>query len=359
MTIFKSYFKIISKSKFIILAFIFSFLLIAFLITEFNSSPSDSNFNLNYNMTIVDMEKTDKSKGLVEYLSGIYNVTVEENFSYEDIQMGLYSGTLDYGLLIDGDGFSYYDIQDSPYTIVLSGKINEFLNLYDLLEAKGIDDVSENVKTILNSEVDYEILNTTSKNSTGFFKHLSYTLPMAILTIIYLGYRNMLDINIKRRFIISKTNIDKITLRILISSILVIFAVSLINISAPTMWLNLTAKELLLYGSNTLALSLAIISMGYLVSRFSNSFATISAINNGVILSLCFISGVFVSLEYIPDFLVNIASIFPLYWYVDVVEAIGSGNQSEFYFGIGIQILMAIVFMLLNILLNRIKIREE
>lgn len=87
-------------------------------------------------------------------------------------------------------------------------------------------------------------------------------------------------------------------------------------------------------------------AMAFFIGQVSTSGNVLSALANVTGLSLCFLGGVFVPLEFMGTAMQNVAKFTPTYWYVTALDHVyESGSVTpEVWQGMGMQLLFAVAF---------------
>lgn len=112
---------------------------------------------------------------------------------------------------------------------------------------------------------------------------------------------------------------------------------------------------------NTLAFLLAIISFSIMVTSIMQNEDAISGIENVFIMGSCFIGGIFVPSEFLPDIVTKIAAFTPTYWFAQNNALIGQTvafNQTfldKFFFQSGVLIAFAAAFWVIHLITMREK----
>ncbi|MGM0167498.1 ABC-2 type transport system permease [Enterococcus sp. AZ135] len=112
---------------------------------------------------------------------------------------------------------------------------------------------------------------------------------------------------------------------------------------------------------NTVAFFAAIISFSIMVTSILQNEDAISGINNIFIMGSCFVGGVFVPSDFLPDAVNKIAAFTPTYWFAQNNELIGKTvdfNQKfmdKFLFQSGILIAFAAAFWVIHLITMREK----
>ena len=105
-------------------------------------------------------------------------------------------------------------------------------------------------------------------------------------------------------------------------------------------------------------------SIGYFIGSISEEDNIINLIANSLILTMSFISGVFVSRDILSAGVLRFARFSPMYWYVEgngVINDNPIGNilGSDFMVCVIMQLLFAVVIMVAGLIINRIRERAR
>ena len=131
---------------------------------------------------------------------------------------------------------------------------------------------------------------------------------------------------IAKRTAIGSIDYKKINLKLLIANSGFCFAIwGIYFIFARILIGEIAFSEYgLYYALNSLIFVLSTVTLAFLVSKFVKNKNTITAFVNIIGLGSSFLCGVFVPMEFIPDFVLKIAHVLPAYWFVSNNELIGS-----------------------------------
>ncbi|MGO3780761.1 MAG: ABC transporter permease [Enterococcus viikkiensis] len=112
---------------------------------------------------------------------------------------------------------------------------------------------------------------------------------------------------------------------------------------------------------NTVAFFIAIISFSIMITSVLQNEDAIAGINNIFIMGSCFIAGVFVPSQFLPDVVNKIAAFTPTYWFVQNNDLIGQTvafNQTfltKFLFQSGVLLAFAAAFWVIHLITMREK----
>ena len=104
------------------------------------------------------------------------------------------------------------------------------------------------------------------------------------------------------------------------------------------------------YSINSAALMVVGISFAFFLGTISQDEGVIELVSNMVFLGMSFISGVFVTRDFMSESVLKVAHFLPVYWYVSGTEQIDTAKVSEIW-GSGLvgslamQLLFALLFM--------------
>ncbi|WP_099202960.1 ABC transporter permease [Miniphocaeibacter massiliensis] len=348
----KNYFKIIYKNKFSILLYIAMFVALL----SITNYSTEEDLHSNYRINIVDKVKNEDSKNLINFLDDKYRVTISD-MSKEEAKDLLFGHMSSYVLFIGKDNnISYFANENTMDSVEINMSINEYLSTTRTLNTFNIENSYKTTVDILSDDTDFEILNSSDKSITeGYYIYLTYIILIIILSVVLLAYYSFLKDGVQNRIRISKTKLSKFNLSLYLSSTILIIVFCL-GFSLFEFFTNKSSIEKLpLFFLNLVLFAIPISIAAYIISSLSKNVKLNGSMNNIISLVLCFISGVFVQQEFLPEYLLKISSIFPPYWYMEGITAVAKSNYSSLTKVFVIQGIMTIVLILLNSILTRYK----
>ncbi|MFY9284909.1 MAG: ABC transporter permease [Miniphocaeibacter sp.] len=352
MKTFKNYFKIIFANKWSLILYIVLFTILL----SINNGSNVETLDTNYHITVIDKANNSESKNLIDFLETKYRVS-KENISDEKAKDKLFGNITAYVLFIDKENnLSYFAKDDSVAPTAINLSIDEYLNTNATLEKYNIENSNKESINILSENTNFKILNNTTRNNTEFYyTYLTYIIILFSLSIIYLGYNSFLRDGVENRVRVSKTKFNKFIISIYASSLILMLFVCL-GFSLLELFKNKTSLEKYpLYLINLIAFTIPMVALAYLVSSRSKDSSNNGALNNVISLSLCFITGVFVPQEFLPQYLIKLSSIFPPYWYLEGIKASNKMDFNMLLKVILVQGIMTSVLILINMIVNRQK----
>lgn len=159
------------------------------------------------------------------------------------------------------------------------------------------------------------------------FRFFAYTILNLALLIIAQTLMSFRKRSILERNLVSATSPTTLNRRLLGSVLVICFAAFILNVLPVFIIIGSTIFQTtgLLLLMNLFFFSIVAISIGFLTSTiFKPNSGLSSGLQVVVPLVMCFFSGIFVPLEFIPEHIRQIGSFMPTYWYNQAVIAIES-----------------------------------
>lgn len=333
-------------------------------------------------IAILSKDDSSLEKDFVAYLAKQHTIVNLQDTSQKSLDDALYFDEVQYILEIPKD---FSAKLSKGETVTLASKtrpatfsqslvdttVNNYLNTY-LTYQKQLPSLSqkellEKTKTTLskNGEVHFDSTYHKKKkqNVTGqIYSLLAYGMFMSVFS----GYAAV-NLAFNRKEIRERNSCSPISRRKLARKI------SLGNLSyAILCWLIFLAfVQFVTRGSfdqvhgyfilNTVSFFIAIISFSIMITSVLQNEDAITGINNIFIMGSCFIGGVFVPSQFLPDVVNKIAAFTPTYWFAQNNDLIGKTvdfNQKfldKFLFQSGILLAFAAAFWVIHLITMREK----
>jgi len=341
MIIYKTFFKVLNKCKFPVI--LYTVLLLFF--AGFNMSSNDKSMDFTAEKPEIMVINHDKEEGLtknfIEYLKE--NTVIKDiNNDEESIKDALFYRDVQYIIYIPENFGEKFLAGKNPQIEVkstsdyLSTLANMIVERYMKVAKNYVGSTSDNeelykkINDTLNKKAEVEVtskMDTTSiSRLTRYFNFSAYSF---IAISIYVICTIMLKFNedkISKRTAIGSIDYKKINLKLLIANSGFCFAIwGIYFLFARILIGEIAFSEYgLYYALNSLIFVLSTVTLAFLVSKFVKNKNTITAFVNIIGLGSSFLCGVFVPMEFIPDFVLKIAHVLPAYWFVSNNELIGS-----------------------------------
>lgn len=368
MTVFKTFWKVVNKYKGTII--LYTVMLLTFGTMNLKTNDINTTFtNSKPDVLIIDQDESLISKNLVDYFDKFANlVKVEESedkiddaLFYRDVSYVIY---IPYGYekdILNGinpelEIKSAGDYEASLANMLLSRYIN-VQNIYsksvdndELIEA-----INNNLANSANVNIVSKMDNVKSSNMASFFNFASYSIMAVIMYIICLVLSSFHDENVNKRIIVSSMNYKKYNRLVLISSFGFSFIVWILYTLLGFVLLDdMLSIRGVIYIINTFVFSFCALNLALLISSLTSNKNAINGIVNVLALGQAFLCGAFIPAEFLPEFVLKIAHIFPSYWYINsnnlmsTMEVINFNNMKPVFANLLVLIIFSIVFMIIN-----------
>lgn len=378
MTVYKAFFKVVIKYKFLI--FIYTAMLILFAGFNMQTSQNSTNFVAEKpDVLIINNDKEQKlSKNLVEYIEKNSNiVNIEDNeearndaLFYRDVSYIIYipeNYSKDFlnGLNPEikiksaGDaGSSYAEMMITRYIKVANIYEKEIQNEDELIKT-----INETLEKEANIEITLKLDVDNLSRATFYYNFMNYSILAGCVYVICIIISSFREEKIRKRTIISSMNYKKYNKCIMLSSILyVLFVVILYTILGYFVFGSIMfSKRGLIYILNTFIFAIVALALSLLVSTLVNKKEAVSGIVNVVALSQAFLCGAFIPVMWLPDSVLKLAHVFPAYYYINSNELLASlevlnlSNLKLIFINMGVMILFIVIFIILNNIFSKKK----
>lgn len=376
MTVFKTFWKVVSKYKGTII--LYTVMLIVFGGLNMSSNNTDISFtNSKPDILIISKdEEKGLTKNLINYMKDNSNIidvkkdeeSINDALFYRDVNYIIYIPENYRESVLNKDNpeiniKSSGDYQASLANMLLSRYI-QVQNIY-LDSSKNEDELINNINNSLNKKSKVEIVSKldTSKieKSSSYFNFASYSIMDIIIFIICLVLSSFK--NIKKRTIISSMNYKKYNQKLLVASIGYSLIVWLLFIILGIIILGniMFSLQGLIYCLNALIFTFVCLTLALLISTIIDNKNAISGIVNVIALGQAFLCGAFVPAEWLPKSVLNIAHILPAYWYINTndllktIEIINIKNLQPILINSLVLILFSILFIIINNVISKHK----
>ena len=368
MTVFKTFWKVVNKYKGTII--LYTVMLLTFGTMNLKTNDINTTFtNSKPDVLIIDQDESLISKNLVDYFDKFANlVKVEESedkiddaLFYRDVSYVIY---IPYGYekdILNGinpelEIKSAGDYEASLANMLLSRYIN-VQNIY----SKSVDNdeligvINNNLANSANVNIVSKMDNVKSSNMASFFNFASYSIMAVIMYIICLVLSSFHDENVNKRTIVISINYKKYNRLVLISSFGFSFIVWILYTLLGFVLLDdMLSIRGVIYIINTFVFSFCALNLALLISSLTSNKNAINGIVNVLALGQAFLCGAFIPAEFLPEFVLKIAHIFPSYWYINsnnlmsTMEVINFNNMKPVFANLLVLIIFSIVFMIIN-----------
>lgn len=375
MIVFKAFWKIIKKNKGLII--LYTVMLIVFGGMNFKQSEKDNNFSSSKpEIVVINNDKNGiLANNLVTYLNN--NTIVKDKKSEDDILDALFYRDINYIIeipenytidVLNNNNPSINIQSTGNYGAALAEMIlQKYLNvqnIYSMNEKdakKIISNINESLKidtkVSVNSKVDTDVASKVSR----FYNFASYSLMAVILFGVCLVLSSFKKETINKRTLISSMNYKKHNFLLTLSALsftLIFWLVYAVlgSILLKNSILNITG---VFYLINMLLFSLTTLCLSFIIINLTTNKGAINGIINVISLGPAFLCGAFIPTIWLPKVALNIAHIFPAYYYVNTndylsnLESFNLENLKPVLNNFVILFIYVIVFIVINNLLTR------
>lgn len=370
MQVYKAFFKIIKKnisqlSIYLVLCIVFSIMF-----SNLSTSSNDTDFETTKtNIAFINNDENSKIiSGFEDYLKNNTNI-VNVGSTKEELQDALFFKEVEYIVIIPKGftdeilkGNKNIDVErtiipNSRSGIYLDNLINRYFNSIKIY-ASTLSNVSQSqivsyVQKDLSHKSSVKIQTYKDVISNDFGCSIYYNFfAYSILAILILGVCSVMinfnKIDIKRRNIASAMSLKNFNFQIALGNITYSIGVWLIMIIISFIMYKdyMFTINGALFLLNSFVFTLSALSISLLASSFITNQNAMSAAANIITLGTCFISGVFVSQNFLGKTVLSIAKFNPVYWYIKANDSISTlvNYNSENIMPIFINILIVFAF---------------
>ncbi len=371
MIVFKTILKILNKLKGLII--LYTIMLISVTLVNQTSGNVDSFEEVKPSVIIVnnDKSKNGVTNHFIKYLENHMEVKdidigneekIDDALFYRDVSLVVY--------IPDGFGEDLLDSKDVSVEYKISGdkgssygkmlvqnyfdSFNIYNNYYDG------DELFDRLDNALNVDVNVEVKSKLDTNSLSrmarFFNFLNYAILAGCVYSISMILASLKSENVRKRTIVSSYDYKKYNRIVLEAcSIVIIGMWILYMILALIIFKDLfISMNGLWYVINSFVFSLCSLCIGFLIGNITQNKGAISGIVNVVSLGSSFLCGCFVPFEFMPDYVIKIAHIFPTYYFVinnealKVMDNFSLSNVSPLIFNMGIVLIFGVCFVIIT-----------
>ena len=342
MIVFKTILKILNKLKGMLILYTFMLVMITFINQTSNNETSF--LESKPSIAIVNEDDSLITNDFIDYMDKhciIKNLApknIDDALFYRSINMVVYIPK-DFGenLLSNNVTLEYKASGDeaSSYTKMLIEKYIKTVLIYKdyYSDEELINHVNNLLKLDANVEVKTKLETPKLERMTRYFNFLNYALLAGSVYCISMILASIKEEKVKKRTIISSFDYKKYDRIVLGTLSIVIFGIWLLYMLLSIILFKNTifTSNGLAYILNSFVFTIASLCIGYLIGNITQNKNAIAGIINVVALGSSFLCGCFVPVEYMPDYALKIAHIFPTYYYVsnnEIIKTIETFNPT-------------------------------
>ena len=342
MIVFKTILKILNKLKGMLILYTFMLVMITFINQTSNNETSF--LESKPSIAIVNEDDSLITNDFIDYMDKhciIKNLApknIDDALFYRSINMVVYIPK-DFGenLLSNNVTLEYKASGDeaSSYTKMLIEKYIKTVLIYKdyYSDEELINHVNNLLKLDAKIELKTKLETSKLERMTRYFNFLNYALLAGSVYCISMILASIKEEKVKKRTIISSFDYKKYDRIVLGTLSIVIFGIWLLYMLLSIILFKNTifTSNGLAYILNSFVFTIASLCIGYLIGNITQNKNAIAGIINVVALGSSFLCGCFVPVEYMPDYALKIAHIFPTYYYVsnnEIIKTIEAFNPT-------------------------------
>lgn len=375
MTIFKTFWKVLLKYKFIII--LYTVILVFF--AGFNSTNSDNAMSFTESKPDVLVINEDVNDGItksfIKYVSDNSNV---KEISSEKIDDAVFYRDVNYVIFIR-EGFRDKFLNNKELNVEVKSTgdylaslesmvVNRYINLAmfyrDVYDDEAL--IINNTEKVLSKSVKVNMSNKLDTSSLSkaslYYNFLSYAILASCIYAICVVLASFKKREVNKRTIISSTSYKEYNRKLLMSSMIfaIIMWIIYVLLSVILIGKVMFTSMGVLYIINSFMFLVVALSIGFLIGNVVNNKEAINGIINVVALGSSFLCGAFVPVEYLPDFVLKFAHVLPSYWYVNSNELIKGASSfdgilGKFLINLSVLLIFAVIIVVITNIISRRK----
>ncbi len=378
MTVFKAFWKILNKNKFIII--IYTAFLIGF--GGFNMQTSDNATSYVASKPDILIVNYDEEKGitkdLIRYISENSNIIdIADNeearndaLFYRDVNYIIYIPENYNDDFMNGKNPSINikstGMAQASFAEMLITRYIKVANIYHE-KIKNEDELISKINDTLSKETEVEVTSKLDEGglakATFYYNFLSYSILASLVYVIALILSSFKNKNIHKRTTVSKTHYKKINRQLLLSNSLFAIILWLIYVALSFILIGkvLFSSQGIIYLLNSFIFTICATTLALLIGNLVTSKDAINGIVNVVALGSSFLCGAFVPMEWLPDSVLKIAHLLPTYYYISTNESLKTLEQFNFetlkpiISNMAMILVFAVIFIILSNIVSKKK----
>lgn len=383
MTVFKTILKILNKLKGMLI--LYTVMLISITTINQKSGNNISNFEESKpDILIVNKdESNDITTNFVNYINKHSEIKDIDTNDEEKINDAIFYRDVNFVIYIP-ENFGNDLLNDKNPTLEYKSSGDEYSSYSEMLVEKYMkmllmykdyyrgDELISKVNNVLETETKVELkttLDTSELSSiTRYFNFLNYAFLAGCVYCISMILSSLKEENVRKRTIISSFNYKKYNRIVLLTNAIVIFVMWILYVILSIILFKdfMISSNGLAYIANSFAFAICSLTIGFLIGNITQNKNAIGGIVNVVALGSSFLCGCFVPFEYMPEYAIKIAHIFPTYYFVlnnesiKTIEIFNFENIKGLLINEGIIIAYSLAFIVLtNYITKKINFKEE
>lgn len=377
MTVYKTFLKVLNKSKVPIIMYTVFLIIFGSLSFSNNSTAMDFTASKPDIVIVNDDEEVGITKNLIDYLKE--NTDVRDIKDENAINDALFYRDVNYVIYIPKNYRNDFLTRNNPEIKIKSTKdyyssladiiLNRYLTVANTYQETYSDEsiIIEKINNSLNTSTKVDIksqidTNTLSK-ATRYYDFLNYSMMAGAIYVICLVLSSFHEEKVKKRIIVSSMDYKKQNNILLFANSIFAIIVWLVYVILSIVLCGdvILSSRGLIYILNSFIFTICCVTIAFLISNLINNKNAINGIINVVALGSSFLCGAFVPVEFLPDSVIKIAHLLPSYWYINSNELIKTLEvvNLDTLKPIIINMLVILLFSLIFIIISNIVTKKK
>jgi ABC-2 type transport system permease protein len=370
MTVYRYFLKVALKNKSIILMYTGIFFLLT-IITSGEGPADESSFvSSRLRVGIADKSGTEVSSGLADFISDKNDTAdITDTSDENDIKESIFLEKIDAAIIIPEDfeekvlqkeeAVLIYSDQRKPQTVQIQNQVSKYLVFANATHSEDGFDL-EKVSEALEEEASVDIIGNLPENRGAdswfnqYFNFMAYVISAIYIGTIGYVMSDFREEKIENRRKISSIRLSKFNREVYLGHLTVAAFITFIFILGALVLRgeDIGKVNFFKYLINTIVFSVSILGFTYLVNNMTRNRFVKNGISNVFSLGVAFISGVFISQEFLGERVLAIARFFPTYYFIRLNNR-RAESLWDMRYELSVQLLFAAGFMVLGLLLSK------
>lgn len=375
MTTYKAFLKVLKKNIWMI--GLYTLILVVCMIGNSQNKNSMTNFTAAKPLvTIQDNDDSLLSRKLKDYMTARSDMV--ELKTDEELNDALYFDGTDYVIMIDKGFGEKIAKGEKPEMLVKSvGNYRaylaetiyaRFLKVVEAFAPASEEEISKNLDQILEHETDVEMAAKIDvdglANAKNYYNFMSYAIIAGLVFAVAYTTSAFKKEMVKKRLMVSATKFRSINSKLLICNLVIALVMLVFYVGLSVLMVGsdvIFTMNGLFFVLNGAVLSVCAVAFAFLLTNLLKNNNAILAVINVVALGSCFLCGVFVPAEWMPEFVQNLGRALPSYYYTESNQIISELDIFNFETlrPVLINMLIIVGATILIMVINNIVIRKK
>lgn len=375
MTTYKAFLKVLKKNIWMI--GLYTLILIVCMIGNSQNKNSMTNFTAAKPLvTIQDNDDSLLSRKLKDYMAARSDIVKLK--TDEELNDALYFDGTDYVIMIDkgfGEKIAKGEKPEMPvksvgnYRAYLAETIYaRFLKVVEAFAPAPQEEIVKNLEQILEHETDVEMASKIDvsglSNAKNYYNFMSYAIIAGLVFAVAYTTSAFKKEMVKKRLMVSATKFRSINSKLLICNLVIALVMLVFYVGLSVLMVGsdvIFTMNGLFFVLNGAVLSVCAVAFAFLLTNLLKNNNAILAVINVVALGSCFLCGVFVPAEWMPEFVQNLGRALPSYYYTESNQIISELDIFNFETlrPVLINMLIIVGATILIMVINNIVIRKK